>query len=71
MALGMLCSAEVISSPWMVDGVVVDSGDIVFAIGALAMVVFTLRAIIAVFRFSGATPTRVKCCCSLAGQNLP
>jgi nitric oxide reductase subunit B len=45
-------SAEVISSPWMRWTVWLRiPGDIVFAIGALAMVVFTLRAIIAVFRF--------------------
>jgi nitric oxide reductase subunit B len=45
-------SAEVISSPWMKWTVWLRiPGDIIFAIGAIAMFVFTIRAIIAVFRF--------------------
>ncbi|MDM9384875.1 nitric-oxide reductase large subunit [Chlorogloeopsis sp. ULAP01] len=45
-------SAEVISSPWMKWTVWLRiPGDIIFAIGAIAMFAFTLRAIIAVFRF--------------------
>ncbi|MBE9019412.1 nitric-oxide reductase large subunit [Chroococcidiopsidales cyanobacterium LEGE 13417] len=45
-------SAEVISSPWMRWTVWLRiPGDIIFAIGALTMFVFTMRAIVAVFRF--------------------
>lgn len=45
-------SAEVISSPWMRWTVWLRiPGDIIFAIGALTMFVFTVRAIVAVFRF--------------------
>ncbi len=45
-------SAEVISSPWMKWTVWLRiPGDIIFAIGAMTMFVFTVRAIIAVFRF--------------------
>ncbi|MFB2934719.1 nitric-oxide reductase large subunit [Aerosakkonemataceae cyanobacterium BLCC-F154] len=45
-------SAEVITSPWMRWTVWLRiPGDIIFAVGTLAMFVFTLRAIIAVFRF--------------------
>jgi nitric oxide reductase subunit B len=49
-------SAEVIGSPWMRWTVWLRiPGDIMFAIGALTMFLFTVRAIIAVFRFP--TPT--------------
>jgi nitric oxide reductase subunit B len=45
-------SAEVIGSPWMRWTVWLRiPGDIVFAIGAATMFLFTVRAIIAVFRF--------------------
>ncbi len=45
-------SAEVIGSPWMRWTVWLRiPGDIVFAIGAATMFLFTARAIIAVFRF--------------------
>jgi nitric oxide reductase subunit B len=45
-------SAEVIGSPWMRWTVWLRiPGDIIFAIGALTMFVFTMRAIVAVFRF--------------------
>lgn len=45
-------SAEVITSPWMRWTVWLRiPGDIIFAIGTLAMFVFTVRAIIAIFRF--------------------
>lgn len=45
-------SAEVISSPWMRWTVWLRiPGDIIFAIGALTMFIFTVRAVIAVFRF--------------------
>ena len=45
-------SAEVISSPWMRWTVWLRiPGDVVFAIGTLAIFIFTIRAIIAVFRF--------------------
>jgi nitric oxide reductase subunit B len=44
-------SAEVIGSPWMRWTVWLRMpGDIIFALGALAMVVFTVQAIIAIFR---------------------
>lgn len=45
-------SAETIGSPWMRWTVWLRiPGDIVFAIGAMTMFVFTVRAVIAVFRF--------------------
>ncbi|MBE9167402.1 nitric-oxide reductase large subunit [Pleurocapsales cyanobacterium LEGE 06147] len=45
-------SAEVISSPWMQWTVWLRiPGDIIFAIGTLAIFLFTIRAIIAIFRF--------------------
>lgn len=45
-------SAEVITSPWMRWTVWLRiPGDIIFAVGTLAMFVFTVRAIFAVFRF--------------------
>ncbi len=45
-------SAEVIGSPWMRWTVWLRvPGDVIFAIGAATMFLFTLRAIIAVFRF--------------------
>lgn len=44
-------SAKVIGSPWMHWTVWLRiPGDIVFALGALAMVIFTLQAIVAIFR---------------------
>lgn len=45
-------SAEVIGSPWMRWTVWLRiPGDILFAIGAMTMFLFTMRAIIAIFRF--------------------
>lgn len=45
-------SAEVISSPWMHWTVWLRiPGDVVFAVGALVMFIFTLQAVVAVFRF--------------------
>ncbi len=45
-------SAEVITSPWMSWTVWLRiPGDVIFAIGALAMVIFTVRAIAAIFSF--------------------
>ncbi|WP_017744743.1 nitric-oxide reductase large subunit [Scytonema hofmannii] len=44
-------SAEIIGSPWMQWTVWLRiPGDIIFSLGALAMVVFTLQAIVAIFR---------------------
>lgn len=55
-------SAEVISSPWMRWTVWLRiPGDVVFAIGTLAIFIFTIRAIIAVFRFPvGVTPKELE-----------
>ena len=55
-------SAEVISSPWMRWTVWLRiPGDVVFAIGTLAIFIFTVRAIIAVFRFPvGVTPKELE-----------
>lgn len=45
-------SAEVIGSPWMRWTVWLRiPGDIIFAIGALTMFIFTVRAIVALFHF--------------------
>ncbi|MFB2979362.1 nitric-oxide reductase large subunit [Microseira sp. BLCC-F43] len=54
-------SAEVITSPWMRWTVWLRiPGDIIFAIGTLAMFVFTVRAIYAIFRFPVASKPELK-----------